>query len=171
MRITKTFLKYIDWLSEWTGQGISWVTLVLMGILVYDTICRYAFSRAVVWAYDASYMVGGCIFVVAAAYTLKVRGHVRVDVFYHRYPAWGKGLVDTLFALLFFFPALGLLLYYSTESTILSWQIKENVMESHLRPPLYPLRTVLSIALLLLLLQGIATFIRSLFLMIKGREP
>lgn len=171
MRITKTFLKYSDWLSEWTGKGIAWLTLVLVGVLVYETIMRYVFSKSTVWAYDASYMLGGCLYVVAAAYTLKARGHVRVDVFYRRYPAWGKGLVDTLFALLFFFPALGLLLYYSTESTMLSWQIKETVMESHLRPPIYPLRTVLSIALLLLLLQGIAEFIRSLFLMTKGREP
>ena len=52
---------------------------------------------------------------------------------------------------------------------MLAWQVMEGTM-THWDPPYYPLRTSLPVACLLLLLQGLAKFIRDLNTAITGKE-
>jgi TRAP-type mannitol/chloroaromatic compound transport system permease small subunit len=82
-----------------------------------------------------------------------------------------KAAIDVFFGLLFFFPILIWLWLHSIEHAMFSWQIKERAVESVLRSIVYPFKTVIPVAILLLLLQGVAEFLRSLFALVRGREP
>jgi len=165
----KKFLGIIDSISEATGKGVSWFVVILTAILGYEVMMRYAFNAPTKWAYDISYMFGGSFFLLGACYTLKMKGHVRIDIFYGQFSLRTQALIDVIFALIFFFPLFFGLLYFLIPHVYMSWQLAERSMESYWRPPIYPFKTVMPIGVFLLLLQGIAEFIRSLFVLIKGR--
>ena len=163
------FLNVIDKISELTGKGISWIVLILTAILGYEVLMRYFFNAPTKWVYDISYMLGGTFFLVGASYTLRMKGHVRIDIFYNRFSPRGQALIDVIFTVIFFLPLWIGLCYKLIPYVYLSWQIGERSLESYWRPPIYPFKTVMPIGVFLLILQGIAEFIRSLLVLMKRR--
>jgi TRAP-type mannitol/chloroaromatic compound transport system permease small subunit len=81
-----------------------------------------------------------------------------------------KAFVDILGYLLLFFPVMIVLIYAGTEFTIQSWEMGEKSGLSPWRPHLYPYKAVLVISFFFLFLQGVAEFIRSLILLLKGNK-
>lgn len=165
-----SFLRRVDWLSEWSGKAVSWFSVALTLALTYEVIMRYAFNAPTVWAFDVSYMLGGTLFFAGAAYTLWSKGHVRIDILYLRFSPRGRALLDIIFTLIFFFPLWGILLVELIPYVYDSWASGERALESFWRPPIYPFKTVLPVGVALLLLQGIAEFIRSLNVAFKGKS-
>ena len=136
----------------------------------YEVFMRYLLNAPTKWAFDISYMLGGTFFLVGASYTLWMKGHVRIDIFYSRFSPRNQALIDVIFALIFFFPLWVGLFCKLIPYVYMSWQLGERSLESYWRPPIYPFKTVIPIGVFLLLLQGIAEFIRSLFMLIKGKR-
>lgn len=137
---------------------------------MYEVIARYAFNAPTIWAYDISYMIYGAHFMMGAAYLLYVRGYVRIDVFHRLLPPRWKGGVDACLFVLFFFPVMIVLLVYGIDYASFSWAMGERSVAGAWRPPLYPLKTVLPVAVFLLMLQGVAEFIRCLGIAVRGKE-
>ncbi|MCF8049674.1 MAG: TRAP transporter small permease subunit [Desulfobacterales bacterium] len=161
MKIQK-FLNLVDSISKWTGTAVSWLMLVLVLELVYDTVARYVFNAPTIWSFDISYMLYSILFMIGGAYTLLVQEHIRVDMFYEKFSKKKKALVDIIGYLLFFFPAIGGMFVFGILFTHESWAIGEHCTKSYWSPPVYHFKTVIPIAAFLLLLQGIAEFIRSI---------
>jgi TRAP-type mannitol/chloroaromatic compound transport system permease small subunit len=51
-----------------------------------------------------------------------------------------------------------------------SWRVGEKAVESVIRAPLYPLKTIIPVVCVMLLFQGSAEFIRSLFVVVTRKE-
>ena len=161
-------LHIIDSISEWSGKMVSWLVLILTAILGYEILMRYAFNAPTKWSFDLSYMIGGSYFILGEAYTLLKKRHVRIDIFYGRFSARKKALVDVIFYLIFFFPLWGGLLYALIPYVYLAWETGERSMQGYWMPILYPFKTVMPVAVFLFLLQGIAEFIRSVLTVARG---
>jgi len=123
---------------------------------------RYAFGKPTIWAYDISYMLGGTFFVLGIGYALLTKAHVRVDVVYVRWSAKTRAWVDIVLSLLLFFPAFTVLLYKLVPWVLRSWARQEKASGSFWLPPIYPLKTIILIAVVLLLLQGISELCKDL---------
>ncbi|MFC1834978.1 TRAP transporter small permease subunit [Thermodesulfobacteriota bacterium] len=153
-------MRFIDRLSEWAGKAAAWLVPLLILELVYDTIARYVFNRPTEWSYDVSYMLYGTIFMLGAAYTLQRDKHVRIETIYGTLTPRSKALVDAVGYVIFFFPVMSVTLYYGSLFALRSWKLAEVGGDSMWQPAVYPFKTVLPVAALLLLLQGIAGFVR-----------
>ena len=169
MEKIRTIVRCIDRISEWTGKIIAWLVLIMTLEMAYEVIARYFFNAPTKWSFDVSYMLGGTFFLMGACYTLRLGGHVRIDIFYAKFSAKTQAKIDAVLTLIFFFPMWVLLLYKLVPYVYQSWQIWERALESFWRPPIYPFKTVMPVRVLLLLLQGIAEFIRSIHLAIRGK--
>jgi len=164
------FLKTIDAISIWTGKGIAWIILPNVLALVYECFARYVFGQPTIWSYEVTYFFYGSHFLLGAAYTLHLKSHIRIDIFYQKISPRGRAIVDTLGYLIFFFPVTLLLLYAGGEFTIQSFEMNEKSGLSPWRPYLYPYKAAIVIAIFLLFLQGIAEFIRNVSYALKGNE-
>ncbi|RLB42879.1 MAG: hypothetical protein DRH12_04560 [Deltaproteobacteria bacterium] len=153
-------MQWIDRLNRWIAKGTAWLVPLLILELVYDTAARYIFNCPTEWSYDISYMLYGAIFMLGAAHTLAIDKHVRIETIYGKLSPKGKALMDGICYLIFYFPSVSALLYFGTKFAVRSWKMWEAGGESMWQPPIYPFKTILPIAALLLLLQGIAQFIR-----------
>lgn len=158
----------IDRISEWSGKAAAWLCLILILELVYDTVARYVFGAPTAWSYDISYMLYGTLFMVGASYTLLLDEHVRIGVFYEKATPRGQALINVAGYLVFFFPTMLALIWFGTEFAMKSWRIAEHSGVSMWSPPIYPFKSIIPLAALLLLLQGTVQCGRSLVLLIQG---
>jgi len=168
MAIIRWILKFIDSLSETAGSVGKWFALVLVFAGTYETISRHFFGAPTIWAYDTLSMAGGIIYLLGASFDYKRSAHTRVDLIYTLLPARIKALIDVLMSLLLFFPLVTVLLWYSFTWTVKAWKIHEVMFTSFWYPPAGPYRTVFTIGLLLLLLQGLAQFTRDMHMLVRG---
>ena len=164
------FLETIDAISAWSGKGIAWIILPNVLALVYEFFARYVFGAPTIWSYEVTYFFYGTHFLLGAAYTLHLKAHIRIDIFYQTISPRGRAIVDTVGYLVFFFPVLLLLVYAGAAFTLQSFEMNEKSGLSPWRPYLYPYKAVLVIAIFLLFLQGIAEFIRNASHALKGKE-
>jgi TRAP-type mannitol/chloroaromatic compound transport system permease small subunit len=154
----------IDRVSEWSGWGLYWLTLGMVGVGAFNAIARYLGRYAGVrlssnmWI-ELQWYLFSLVFLLGAAYTLKYDDHVRVDVLYGRLSRQGKAWINLLGTVLFLLPFCGVVLWMSIPFVTNSWA----VLEASPDPgglPRYPIKTVIPLALLLLMLQGVSLMIR-----------
>lgn len=156
-------IERIDTFTSWCGTVVAWAIVPLFLGLTYEVIVRYGFDAPTEWAFDVTYMLYGSHFMLGAAYTLLMGGHIRTDMFYERYSPRTKGLVDAAGYLLFFFPAVLFLLVAGGDAALVSWRMLEKSEISPWRPPIYPFKAVVPLAALLLLVQGVSEFLKSVY--------
>ena len=170
MAILKKLLKLIDSISEKAGSVGKWFALLLVLVGAYDTISRHFFNAPTIWAYDTLCMAGGTLYLIGASYTYLHESHTRVDLFYNLLSSRGKAIMDVICSILFFFPLMGIMLRLSIVWAIRAWRIHEVMFQSFWYPPAGPYRTVFALGLFLLILQGVAKFIRDLYFIIRGES-
>ena len=165
------YVVFADTVSEWSGKVFSWLVIPLMLGLVYEVTSRYVFSAPTLWAYDMTYMLYGALFMLLTGYTLRRGGHIRTDFVYRLWPAKWQGIVDALLYVVFFLPAVAVLLWVSMEYTIDSWAKLERAAVTPWMPPIYPLKTVVPVSAVLLLIQGLAELVRAVHAARTGKWP
>ena len=166
----KRFVKIIDSLSDWVGIFVAWLIIPLVGALVFEVAARYIFNAPTIWAYDMSYLLCGTLFIMGVAYTLRHKGHVRVDIFFEKLSPRGKSILDTCMYLLVFFPLVIVFFWWGIDYARESWRIQETAWLSSWRPPLYHFKTIIPIAAFLMILQGMAEFIRQIYFAVRGKQ-
>ncbi len=141
----------------------------LVGSLTYEVIARYVFGAPTVWAFDVSYMLYGSLFMLGAGYALYRGGHIRTDMLYQNWSPRTQGAIDAVCYLFLFFPAMLFLFWMGGQEAWHSWQIRETSDQSPWHPPLYPFKAVIPLTALLLLIQGVSEFLKSVYAVRTGR--
>ena len=161
-------VKFLDSIGEWSGKIVAWLIFPLVFGLTYEVIARYMFNAPTIWAYDIAYMLYGTIFMLGSSFTLYKKGHIRTDIFYARWSPQRQGWVDAILYLFFFFPGIFFFLIAGWNEALHSWSLLERSDVGPWRPPLYPFKTVIPLTALLLLVQGVSEFLKSLHAALKG---
>jgi len=120
------------------------------------------------WPHETAVFIFGAYIVAAGAYVLLHGGHVNVDIFQRRFSLRTRAIVD-LGTAIFFFLFCGLLVWQSAKMGLTSVRLLEKT-QSAWAPPIYPVKMFLPIAAFLLLMQGLAIFIRNLRIAITGKQ-
>lgn len=165
------FLFFIDSLSTWVGKAFAWLILMLTLAVSYEVLVRYVFGRPTTWAFDISYITYGALFLMASPYALVRNGHVRADIMYRLWRPRRQAMMDLTLYILFFLPAVLALIYSGWNYASRSIQFREVSIFSPAGVPIFPLKTLIPLAGLLLLLQGVAEIIRCLVCIRTGAWP
>lgn len=170
MKALRSVFGAVDAVSTWVGKGVSWLLVVLILALTFDTFMRYAFRAPTVWAFDISYMVGGTIMLMGMAWVTTRREQVRVDILYTRYSDKTKIVVDAVGNIFLFFPLFIMMLERSVPRAIRSLVTGEFSEVGFWRPPLWPYRWMLVMALALWVLAALVWVIRDLYKLRTGED-
>ena len=155
-----------DGLSEYVGRAISWLTLGMIAVLMIEIVARYFFNSPTLWAHETSTMLYGAFCMLAGAYTLRHRGHVRSEVIWGALPKRGQAFCDVL---IFSMGAvvLSIFLKLAIAFAAESWAVLEYSNKSMWQPPIYPIKTVIPVAVGLVLLQNMAELLRAVLTLFK----
>lgn len=162
-------VRIIDKFSELTGTSVAWLTFVMMLVTCIVVVARYVFDVGSIALQETVIYLHGIVFMLGIGYTLKNRGHVRVDIFYQKFSPRTRASIDLAGTLLFLFPLAGFILWSSLDYVYFSWSIRETSPEPGGLPAVYFLKTLIPLMAAMLALQGLAEAIRNL-LVILGKE-
>ena len=161
----------IDRISTFVGHLFAWLVVGLTGLIGYEVFSRYVFNTPHAWAFDAQIMLYGTMFMMAGAYTLAKNGHVRGDILYGFLKPRTQAIFDLVLYIVFFIPGVVALAYAGYSFAADSWRILEHSSITADGPPLYPFKTILPIAGVFLLLQGLVEIFRCIVCIKQGEWP
>jgi TRAP-type mannitol/chloroaromatic compound transport system permease small subunit len=156
----------IDRLNGAIGRAASWCALAIVLIGFAVVLLRYVLGVGSIWLQESILYAHAALFLLAAAWTLKEDGHVRVDVFYAGASSRTKALVDLAGASLLLLPFALALIVFALPYVERSWSILERSRETSGLPLVFLLKTLIPLFALLLALQGVAQAIRAVAVLI-----
>jgi TRAP-type mannitol/chloroaromatic compound transport system permease small subunit len=165
------FIRIADKLSLWVGHCFSWCIMILILGISYEVFVRYALRAPTAWAFDISYIMYGALFMMCGAYTLSVDGHVRADMLFRRLSQPAQARLELVLYFLFFFPGVIALIYFGAIFAGEAWGYREVSVYSPASIPIYPLKTLIPLAGVFLLVQGVAEVMRCIICIREGAWP
>jgi TRAP-type mannitol/chloroaromatic compound transport system permease small subunit len=168
MRLFKAVLRAVDRLSEGIGLLVSVLMPAMVVVLAIEVVARYVFNSPTLWAYDTAIFMFGYTGLLGGAYALKRKEHINVDLFYARLSPRGKAVLDVITGLLFFF-FMALVVIYGWGTAIEALEGGE-ATATLWGPPIGHFKLMIPIGAALLILQGLANWIRSLYLAATNKE-
>ena len=158
-RVLVAYVHFIDGLNRRIGRFAMYVLYAIMASMLVSRLTNAAAAaglgrpRMAQFTLVAYYMLG-------APWALQTDVNVRMDLIYGRLSHRGRALTDvfTVFCLMFY---LGVMLYGAFDSTVYSFEMSERNPTAW-RPVLWPVKSVITLAFGLMLLQAVALLIRDL---------
>ncbi len=166
----RRFAAIVSRFTEQCGRTLSWLCLFMALLTAAVVLLRDGFGVGSIAAQEAITYLHGCLFMLAAAYTLKHDGHVRVDIFYRRFSPRARAWVNSVGGIVFLLPFCVFLFGVSWTYVTESWQILERSPEPGGIPAVFLLKTLLLLLPATLFLQGLAEVLRSAALLIAGDD-
>ncbi len=161
----------IERVTAAVGRAAVWCCLYAVLAEFAVVLMRYALGIGSIKLQESVLYAHAGLFMLAAAWTLQVGGHVRVDVFYASAGPRTRAFVDLLGALLFLLPFAAVLVALSLPYVERAWSILERSREASGLPFVYLLKTLIPIFALLIGLQGVAQALRAALVLAGSRAP
>ena len=167
-KILRGIVKVITQINVVVGKVMSYTLLLLLFLVVFEVFRRYILNNPSIWGFDLTLYLFGMPALLAGGWVLAEHGHVNMDLVYGRLSPRIRALLDCITSIVFF-----LFLYFMLtqcwksamlaitrhEMTISSWKIL-----------VWPIKIWIPVAAALTMIQGVAEFIKNIYLVITGRS-
>ena len=161
-------IRWIDRLNTAISHTAMWLIIPLAGVMLYDVVMRYCLNAPTLWGAELSMMIFGVYMLYAGPSSILQRVQVGVDIFAARLKPRARAALNcATYAFTFIF--LASLFYTSALYALESWQLRE-LSSSAWGQPVYHWKALIPAAVLLMLLQSLAEFLRNLHLARTGGE-
>jgi len=166
-KAVKIFVRYIDATNKAVGKFSMYLIFVMMGVLLFESIFRTIFNQPHIWVVEIAQFTMAAYYLLGGGYSMILKGHVRMDLLYGRWSAARQAMTDviTIFFLIFYL----VFLLYGGISSIEYAVTYGQVNYTPWAPPLAPIKIIMTIGILLMLLQAIATLFKDLA-MVRGEK-
>ncbi len=163
----KTYVKWVDAINQRVGRFALYLVFGMMGLLLFASISRTFFNVPFVWVMEMAQFTMAAYYLLGGGYSMQLKAHVRMDVLYERWSEKTQAKVD-IFTSGFLIFYLGVLLYGAISSTVYAIEYGQRNYSTW-GPPMAPIKIIMTIGILLMLLQAIATFFKDLA-KVRGKE-
>ncbi len=160
------YVRGVDRFNRIVGRISMYLLFAMMAVLLWSSVSKTFFLPSL-WTLEMAQFLMVAYFMVGGPYSLQLGSNVRMDLFYGEWSDRKRAWVDafTVIALLVF---LGLLLYGGWQSTEYAIQYGER-SRSAWRPYIWPIKSVMCVATVLMILQATTLFLRDVA-RIRGEE-
>lgn len=165
-----TLVTAIDKWTLRTGHAVAWLLVLMVALQSLIVILRYGFNIGSIALQDSVTYLHAACFMLGIAYTLKVDGHVRVDIFYRQFSQQKKTAVNLFGAVVFLLPLCLFIFITSFQYVQQAWQFKEHSSDAGGLPFVYLLKTLIPLLAAGLLLQSIAEIGRSILTLLENQQ-
>lgn len=169
MNKMKRTIKFLDQINNFIGKMASWSIIVIMLLILFEVFSRRIFNQPTIWTLEIITMIFGFHFMMIAGYGLLTKSLVSVDVIYERFSKRVKAIIDIVTYSFLFLPFVLGVLYGGYRFAASSWVQKE-VSWTAFAPPVYPIKTVIPVAMFFLLLQGISEIMKRIVILAEGDQ-
>jgi len=96
----------IDTVIDRIGFLFSWLWVVVVGVILYAVIGRYAFDQGTILLEEITWHLAGAAWLIGLSYTLVSDDHVRVDVLHERFSLRTQAWIEIFGLLVLLIPFL-----------------------------------------------------------------
>lgn len=157
-------------LNRWLGNSCAWLTLFMVLATALVVILRYGFGIGAIALQESVMYAHALVFMGAAAWTLQRGGHVRVDIFYQKFPPHRQVIVDLLGHLFLLLPVCLFLGWNSWDYVTSSWATREASNESGGLAFVYLQKSIILLMIISLLVQAAADILIAIA-RLRGKLP
>jgi len=158
---SKQFSYYLDRISKYAGFLAAILVVLLSLLVVYDATMRYLFSAGSIALQEVEWHLFDMVFLLGLSYALKHDKHVRVDIFFERYSADARAIVQILSMLLLVIPFSLLFLSDAVDMTLQSYLQHEVSSDPGGLTNRWLIKAVLGLGFVLLLLQALSEILKA----------
>jgi len=163
--------RQIDRFQDRFGRGVSWIMLLMVLVVFFDVIMRYAFNKSSVFTQELEWHLFGVVYMLGAGYTMLYDEHVRVDIVYSRWSPRKKAWSDFVLYFVFFYPSAIMVMVTSWPFVRDSYKVLEGSPDPGGIPYRFLLKSVIIVGFTLLTLQAISQTIKNFFWAMGWEEP
>ncbi len=164
----KKIVATIDKISTVSGYIGAPMPFLCALLIVYEIIMRTCFEMPTPWVAETTAMLCAACYFLGGAWNIKLDGHIRVDILYSTFSPRVKAGVSCL-NFCFFALYIVFMIRVVWPYMVQSIQLNESTY-TYWNPVIWPLKIVLFLGFVLLLLQGLANFLRDFHFFITGHE-
>ncbi len=151
----QTYIRFIYKFNRGVGVIAMYLVLMMMGILLFSSISKGVGSPQI-WVIEMAQFTMAAYYLLGGGYSMQMDSHVRMDVFYGNWSAKRQAITDA-FTVLCLITYLIMLFYGAVSSTAYAIEYGQKNYSSW-RPPLAPVKILMTTGIFLMLLQVLATF-------------
>jgi TRAP-type mannitol/chloroaromatic compound transport system permease small subunit len=154
------YVRWIETIGRVIGRLAMLLIFVMVGVLLYSAVMRTGFNRPPLWSVEMGQVLLAAYYLLGGAYSMQLDAHVRMDLLYTRWRPRKQAFADTITAVCLI-TYLVVLLMGGLSSTGYALEYNQTASTAW-RPPLAPIKIIMTFGIFLMLLQAIATFFRDL---------
>lgn len=161
------YVRVVEAVNYRLGRVVMWGLFAIMGILLWSSASKTFFDPAL-WTLEMAQFAMVAYFILGGPYSMQMGAHVRMDLLYGGWSLRRKAWTDAV-TVLFLIAYLAVLLWGAIDSTIYSFMYGGERAPSAWRPYLWPIKTIMTLGIALMLLQAVCELCKDL-LRLKGYD-
>jgi len=158
--IIRYYVNSIDYISIKTGRVTMYLVFVMMFILILSFVTRNIINIPLIWIIEMAQFVMTGYYLLGGGYSMLTDDHVRMDLIYSKFSNNTKALLDS-FTSVFLIFYLVVLLIGSISSLTYTIDTNQRLFTAW-APYVWPIKSIMTFGILLMLLQSIAIFFKDL---------
>jgi len=158
--IIRYYVNSIDYISIKTGRVTMYLVFVMMFILILSFVTRNIINIPLIWIIEMAQFVMTGYYLLGGGYSMLTDDHVRMDLIYSKFSDKTKALLDS-FTSVFLVFYLVVLLIGSISSLTYTIDTNQRLFTAW-APYVWPIKSIMTFGILLMLLQSIAIFFKDL---------
>lgn len=142
-------------------KAAVWIMVVVVPVMLYEVVARYFFDAPTTWGMELALLLFGPYFLLGGPYLLHLKGHVALDLLRQRMShKWNRRMDLVNYPMIIAFCAI--MLYFSIPAAWSAWQYKETSFSAW-NPPIWPVKVIVPLALMMMMLQAVVEFLAAVF--------
>ena len=155
-KIIKYYVNIIDYISEKTGRATMYLVFVMMFILILSFVTRNIINIPLIWIIEMAQFVMTAYYLLGGGYSMLTDDHVRMDLIYSKLKDRTKAILDSITSV-FLITYIVILLIGSISSLTYTIETNQRLFTAW-APYVWPIKSIMTFGILLMLLQSIAIF-------------
>jgi len=160
-----SYVRFAEWVNEKVGQVVGWLSLATVLICFVVVVIRYVLHTGYVWMQEMYVWTYGLSFMLGSGYAFLAGRHVSVDILSSHWTPKFKAKMEIFCSLVFLFPWLGIVGYYTWGYFLDSLWLNETSQQVGGMPGLYVLKGAIMGFVVLMSLQGLANCARAILVL------
>ena len=115
--------RFFHRLSEVLGAVAAALLIILVVLISYNVVMRYAFKASSIGLEELSWHIYAAVFLLGIPFALRTGSHVRVDLLYERFSARTQALIDLIGAFVFLIPTCLVVIWSGWHFTLAAYQL------------------------------------------------
>ncbi|MCY9803678.1 TRAP transporter small permease subunit [Vibrio scophthalmi] len=144
------------------SRYLAWINLALIAVIVLQVILRKVFSNGQIALEELQWHLYATAVMFGTAYAQVSNLHVRVDLFYHKFSARTKAIVDLFGITCFALPFVVIVILHSYDFAYESWRVNERSASPSGLDYRWLIKSVIPVSFSVLFFALIAKVLRSI---------